>query len=74
MQSISEFTERFNAFLYRINIRKLSPGERALAKEWCVSLIRREHSHLNDEEVERFYENLITVRWTAVDEWSERMR
>lgn len=73
MQSVSEFTARFNAFLYHANIRRLGPSDRAMAKDWCVNLIRREHPKLTDEEVERFYENLITVRWTAVDEWEQRM-
>jgi hypothetical protein len=73
MQSVSDFTRRFNAFLYRANIQKLGASDRATAKEWCVALIRREHPKLADEEIERFYENLISVRWTAVDEWSERM-
>ena len=73
MQSLSDFTRRFNAFLYQANIRKLSASDRVVAKQWCVDLIRREHPKLTDEEVERFYENLINVRWAAVDEWAERM-
>lgn len=67
------FTERLNLFLYRQNIRKLGPAEIALAREWSLDLIRREHPHLTEEQVERFYENLIHVQVTAVDEWTRRM-
>jgi hypothetical protein len=28
---------------------------------------------MTDEEVDRFYENLINVKFTAVDEWTRRM-
>jgi len=71
--SLSAFAERFNLFLYRQNIRKLGPAEIALAREWSLDLIRREHPKLTEEQVERFYENLIHVEVTAVDEWARRM-
>jgi hypothetical protein len=73
MRSVSDFTERFNLFLYRQHIRKLGPTEIELAREWCMAVIRREHPQLTTEEAERFYENLITVKWNSVDEWSRRM-
>ena len=73
MQSTATFTERFNLFLYRQHIRKLAPTDRETAREWCIALIRREHPKLTPEEVDRFYENLITVQWSAVDEWTQRM-
>jgi hypothetical protein len=73
MSSLSAFTERFNLFLYRQNIRKLSAGEIELAREWSMTMIRREHPHFTNEQAERFYENLIEVRVTAVDEWTRRM-
>ena len=44
-----------------------------MAREWCVMLIRREHPKFTDEEVDRFYENLINVKITVVDEWTQRM-
>jgi hypothetical protein len=71
--SLSDFTDRFNQFLYRQSIRKLTPAERQLARDWSMAFIRREHPNLSDEQAERFYENLIHVRVTAVDEWTERM-
>ncbi len=69
----SDFTERFNHFLYRQSIRKLGAEEINLAKEWSIALIRREHPELNDGQVERFYDNLIHVQFTAVDEFTRRM-
>ena len=71
--ALTAFTEKFNLFLYRQHIRKLGPEEIALAREWSLNLIRREHPHLTEEQVERFYENLIHVRVSAVDEWTRRM-
>jgi hypothetical protein len=73
MSSFSAFTERFNLFLYRQNIRKLSGAEIELAREWSMTLIRKEHPDFTPEQVERFYENLINVRISAVDEWTRRM-
>ena len=73
MQSVSDVGRRINLFLYRQAIKKLSPTDVAVAKEWCVTLIRREHPQFTDEEVERFYENLIAVKFTAVDQWTQRM-
>lgn len=71
--SIPGFAERFNLFLYRQHIRKLAPTEIETAKAWCVDLIRKDHPQLTSEEVERFYENLIRVEFTATDEWTRRM-
>lgn len=73
MSSLSAFTERFNLFLYRQNIRKLSAGEIELAREWSMALIRKEHPDFTEQQVEGFYENLINVRVSAVDEWTRRM-
>ena len=73
MTRSSVFTERFNLFLYRQHMRDLGPSEVELAREWCLSLIRREHPHLSPEQVDRFYENLIHVQLHAVDEWTRRM-
>jgi hypothetical protein len=63
---VSELRDRLNQFLHRQDIRKLTPDERAMAREWCLDVIRREHP-------ERSYENLIQVRFVAVDEWTQRM-
>jgi hypothetical protein len=71
--SFSALTERFNLFLYRQNIRGLSITEIELAREWSMNLIRKEHPDFTDEQAELFYENLIHVRVTAVDEWTRRM-
>lgn len=71
--NISDLADRFNQFLYRQSIRKLTDAERQLARDWSMAFIRREHPQLSDEQAERFYENLIHVRITAVDEWTERM-
>jgi hypothetical protein len=73
VMQVSELRERLNQFLHRQNIRKLTPEERSLAREWCLDLIHREHPELNDEQAELFYENLINVRIITVDEWSRRM-
>ena len=69
----SVFTERVNLFLYRQHIRKLGSTEIEQARQWCFNLIRREHPELNENQVERLYENLIHVEVHAVDEWSRRM-
>jgi len=71
--SLSAFTERFNLFLYRQHVLKLSPAEIEMAREWSLNLIRKEHPDLTDQQVERFYENLINVQVTVVDEWTRRM-
>jgi len=71
--SLSDFSARFNHFLYRQSIRKLSEAEIKLARDWSLMLIRREHPHLTEEQVERFYENLIHIEVVAVDEWTRRM-
>lgn len=70
---VAEFKEQLNRFLHRQNIRKLTPAEREMAKTWCMDIIHREHPDWNDEQAERYYENLINVRFIAVDEWSRRM-
>jgi hypothetical protein len=74
MSSASDFADKINLFLYRQHIRKLGPGEIEMAKEWCLSLIRREHPQMSPEEVDHFYDNLIHVQFQAVDEWERRMR
>ncbi len=71
--SFSGLGERLNLFLYRQHIRKLSATEIELARQWSMDLIRREHPDFTDEQAEKFYENLIHVRFTAVDEWTRRM-
>jgi hypothetical protein len=71
--SFSDFTARFNQYLYRQSIRKLAAAEIDLARDWSMALIRREHPNLTNEQVERFYDNLIHVQVTAVDEWTRRM-
>jgi hypothetical protein len=73
MSRVNDFAERFNLFLYRQHVLKLAPAERETAREWCLQFIRREHPKLTEAEVERFYENLINVKFTAVDEWTQRM-
>jgi hypothetical protein len=70
---VAEFKDQLNRFLHRQNIRKLTPDEREMARTWCMDFIHREHPDWSDEQAERFYENLINVRVTAVDEWSRRM-
>jgi hypothetical protein len=71
--NISDLADRFNQFLYRQSIRKLTDAERQLARDWSMAFIRREHPNFSEEQAEGFYENLIHVRITAVDEWTERM-
>jgi hypothetical protein len=71
--SFSDFTDRFNHFLYRQSIRKLGASEIELAREWSCDFIRREHPHFTEDQVARFYENLIHIQVTAVDEWTRRM-
>ena len=71
--NLADFTERFNHFLYRQSIRKLSESEIQLARDWTLDFIRREHPQLGEEQVLRFYENLIKVHVHAVDEWTQRM-
>ena len=53
MTTVSNFTERFNQFLYRQHLRKLGPTEIESAREWCFAWIRREHPHFEQDEVER---------------------
>jgi hypothetical protein len=74
MKSASEIAQKINLFLYRQHISKLGPTEIETAREWCMALIRREHPNFTPEEVDRFYENLIHVQFSAVDEWERRMR
>jgi hypothetical protein len=71
--NISSLADRFNQFLYRQSIRKLTDSERQLARDWSMAFIRGAHPNLSDEQAERFYENLLHVRVTAVDEWTQRM-
>lgn len=70
---VAEFKGQLNRFLHRQNIRKLTPEERSLARDWCMDLIRREHPEWNEDQAERFYDNLLNVRFVAVDEWTRRM-
>jgi hypothetical protein len=70
---LSDFAERFNHFLYRQSIRKLGPSEIELARDWSCDFIRREHPNFTEEQVARFYENLIHIQVIAVDEWTRRM-
>ncbi len=71
--SLSDFAGRFNQFLYRQSIRKLGEAEISLAREWTLDFIRREHPHLNEEQVGRFLRKLLHVQVTAIDEWTRRM-
>ena len=71
--NISDFREQLNLFLHRQNLRKLTADEISLARDWCMDVIRREHPEWSDEQKERFYENLIHVRVTVVDEFSQRL-
>jgi hypothetical protein len=70
---LSDFTDRFNHFLYRQSIRKLGASEIDLARDWSFDFIRREHPHFTEEQVTVFYENLIHIQVTAVDEWTRRL-
>ena len=70
---LSDFAERFNHFLYRQSIRKLGADEIELARNWTLDFIRREHPNFTEEQVGRFYENLLYVQVSVVDEWSRRM-
>ena len=72
-QTVTLFTDRFNLFLYRQHIRKLGADEIETARTWCMDLIRREHPDLTPEQAERFYDNLLNVRVSVVDEWTRRM-
>jgi hypothetical protein len=71
--NLAEISGRLNRFLYRQHIRRLGPADIQLARDWSMALIRREHPHLTPEQMERFYENLLHLQVTAVDEWSRRM-
>ena len=73
MDTDSDPTGRFNLILYRQKIRQLGPTGVQMAREWCLTVIRREHPHLTADEVDLFYEKLITIKWSAVDEWTQRM-
>ena len=70
---VSDLRERLNQFLHRQIVRKLTPEERELARQWCLEFIRREHPNFTEEQAETFYENLINVKVTVVDEWTQRM-
>jgi len=54
-------------------MRKLTPEEIETARLWSLSLIRREHPEWTEDEVDRFYYNLINVNITVVDQWAQRM-
>jgi len=71
--NVSDLRGRLNLFLHRQTVRRLTEAEIALARDWCMDLIHREHPELTAEQAERFYENLIHVRVIAVDEWTQRM-
>jgi hypothetical protein len=72
VMDVAAFKEQLNLFLHRQNIRKLTLAERSLAREWCMDFIRREHAEWSTGQAERFYDDLINVRVTAVDEWTRR--
>lgn len=71
--SLSHLAERLNEVLYRNYIRKLGPAEMELAEQWSKSIIRREYPHLTEEQRENFYDNLVRLNVTVVDEWTRRM-
>jgi hypothetical protein len=73
VMQVSELRERLNQFLHRQNVRKLTPEERELARQWCLDFIHREHPDFTDEQAEVFYDNLINMRVSVVDEWAQRM-
>lgn len=73
MDSAPNLAERLHRFLYRQHLRHMGSDGVETAREWCMTIIRREHPHLTDEQRERFYENLINVKITVVDEWTRRM-
>jgi hypothetical protein len=70
--SLDDFTERFNRFLYQRAVRKLAPEDLEAARAWCLDFIRREHPRLSEPEVIAFYDNLLKIRISAVDEWTRR--
>lgn len=71
--SLSDLTGRLNQFFYRQNLRRLTAEELEMAKAWSMEMIRREHPAWSEEQAEAYYEQLLYVHFSAVDEWTRRM-
>lgn len=67
-----DLAERFNAFLYQKDFRKLSPQDLDLAKKWTLQLIRDGNPQWTEEQVLDYYNRLLKIRVIAVDSWKER--
>lgn len=72
MARFPELAERLNRIIYDQQMRRMTPEEIETAKQWSFALIRREHPEWTEEEVNRFYDNLINVKITVVDGWAQR--
>jgi hypothetical protein len=64
--------ERINKLLYGRELRRLSRNDASMAVAWTKELIRERNPHWNEDQVERYYVNLLKIRILAVDEWSRR--
>ena len=73
MSRFPDLAARLNRIIYDQQMRKLTPEEIETARLWSLSLIRREHPEWTEDEVDRFYYNLINVNITVVDQWAQRM-
>ncbi|NJK91318.1 MAG: hypothetical protein HC904_05485 [Blastochloris sp.] len=65
-------SERINTLLYHKQVEKLSRRDGELARTWTLQLIREAHPLWTEQEVERYYENLLKIRVVAVDQWGKR--
>lgn len=65
--------ERVNRLLYRREVARLTPAEKAMADAWTLRLIRERHPGWTQQQIRDYFENLIHLKVRVVKEWELRM-
>jgi hypothetical protein len=72
--TFAKVSEKLDSFLYRKIFQKLTPADRQSAQDWCLTIIRQGHPKWTEDEIKKYYDNLLNVKVIVVDEWSRRMK
>lgn len=65
-------SKSLNSLLYRKEVRRLSKEDREMANRWTLEMIRESHPDWSEERVRVYFNRLLYLRVTVVDEWSLR--
>lgn len=69
-----KLAKNINRFLYRKETGRLTKAQLELAEKWALDMIRQHHPEWDEEQVRKYYDDLLKWRVTVVDEWGRRMQ